>query len=254
MKQLRPTAVIAILLASSVLVVAQSPPGGNAPMQTPDHMLDNLARQATPTNPDSITALAHSVIAYPHVYGFPPEVAGLLESDLARDEIAYRNGLGPGVKEEQVLKLLNDLAAKFHMPDYVQTTPAQLRNLRMNLALNSPYFIGAGLTNRELHEGQSVNDTMSPLQAMHLVCVMVDQKVLNDLYQDPTIDIVRAEKERSDAYRREAVAKGSKAIVVGHSNPHGLEVRNVLSNGIASMSISDAYDLINQSMETIGLK
>jgi hypothetical protein len=223
-------------------------------MYTPKHALERVARDAALERPDSIQALAHSVITYPHVYNFPAELTALLESELSSSEIKYRRGLGPGVEEGQVVKFLNELAARFHLPAYTKTTPIQVRNLRMRLAINSPYFMGAGITTHPLKKGEPVNTEMSPLQAMHLVNVMIDQKILNDLYQDPAIDIVQAEKERHEAYMREAAATGKKAIMVSRSNTRSLEVRNTISQGIQSMSISDALGLVDGALKTFRLK
>jgi hypothetical protein len=254
--KLRLSAAIAILAASSLLVLAQRnlPAQGNPSMTNPRNALERIAHDATPDNPDSIRALAHGVVNFPHVYGFPSELSVLLEADLSRSEIAYRNGLGPGVKEEQVLSLLNELANKLNLPQYVQTTPAQVRNLRMRLAIVNPSLMGSGLTSHTLEKGAPVSDTMSPLQAFHLLGTMIDQKIFNDLYQDPSIDIVHAEKERQEEYRRKAAATGKDHVLEARSNPRSLEVRTAIEKGITSMSIAESIELVNHSLTAMGLK
>lgn len=247
---------------TALFVVAGGSPGpsppllsqGQSSMSTPDQALEAMARSAKVEDPDSIRALTHAVVTSPHVYKYPIEVTVLLEYELARNETRYRSGLGHGVREEQLVDFLNELAAKFQVPSYVTTTPAQVRNLRMRLATKSPYFMGAGLTSHSLKKGESINTELSPLQAMHLFNVMIDQKILNDLYQDPSTDIVRVEQERHEAYRREALASGNKALVKARSNPRALEVRTAISRGIESMSVSDALDLANSALKAFGLK
>jgi hypothetical protein len=53
----------------------------------------------------------------------------------------------------------------------------------MSLALDSPAFMGRGMTspNANIHDG--INSGMSPLQAFHVGTVLVDQKISDPDFQ-----------------------------------------------------------------------
>lgn len=226
----------------------------NAPM-SPYSQIESKAKLADPSNRQSIQDLAHQVLIQHHVYSIPDSVAGVLEDRLTDAEIRFRNKTGRGVSERQLLDFMNLVAVKLHLPEYAKTTPAQLRNLRMRLSISSPAFMGTGLTDHGLTKGDSINVVMSPLQAMHLFNVMVDQKVLNDLYQDPSIDIVRAEEQRHKERQQKALAQGRKSYVAeARVNPHGLEMLNALAQGANSLSVKDALDIVDEVFTAMSLR
>jgi hypothetical protein len=218
--------------------------------------LESLAHRADIEKPDTIDNLTHKVIGYPHIYSLPSPVTNALESDLARAEIAYRNGSGAGVTETQLVALMNSLAVKFKLPAYTRTTPAQVRGLRMRLVPSLPFFMGSGLVRREMAKGESIEESMSPLQAMHLLGVMIDQKIANPNYQDPLLDLDLREAEQRKQYMELAHAQGASGshMLVSGSNPKRAEVLNAISVGAASMSLQDAYDMLNEILTTMRLK
>jgi hypothetical protein len=214
---------------------------------TPYREIESTARLADPDNRTTIHNLAHEVMVCHHVYSVPDPVAGLLEDRLTDAEIRFRNKTGPGVSEEQLVDLLNWMGDKLHLPSYTKTTAAQVTTLRMKLAVLSPTLMGSTLAGKELRRGDHVRPEMSPLQAMHLVLVMADQKIMNENYQDPTIDIPAAERELAKK------AAGASTLLTAHVNPKSREVRNVLSSSISSMSIQDALDVIDHALKALQL-
>lgn len=222
-------------------------------MNAADTTLEEFARNAGADQPQSIADLAHAVTIYRHLYNLPPALSTLLENKLTRSEQAYRNGLGHGVSEEQIVSFMNHLRRKLNLPTYLETTPVQVRNLRMRLATKSPYLMGSGLTSHRLRKGQTVDSTLSPLQAMHLINVMIDQKVLNDAYQDSSIDIHKFEHEREKEHRRALAANGGKAAATARTNPRAHEIRSAIAKGVEALSISDASGIVNDAFTTIGL-
>lgn len=221
-------------------------------------MIELKAQQADPNNRQSIQGLAHEIIVSPHIYHVPDPVAIFLEDKLTDAEINFRNNNGHAVSETQLIDLVNWMADRFHMPLYVKTTAAQVRTLRMKLAISSPFLMGSTLTGKEVKKGGHVRTDMSPLQAMHLLNVLVDQKMVNPDYQDPSIDIVTAERQREDELRKASptngrVVSGKLAWVAGSINPRTNEVRNKISAEVSAMSMQDAYDIVNQALETLQL-
>jgi hypothetical protein len=174
-----------------------------------------------------------------------------LENKLTDAEINFRNNTGHGVSEAQLVDLMNWLGDRFHLPPYTRTTAAQVRTLRMKLAIMSPYFMGSTLSGREIAKGGHVRTEMSPLQALHLLNVLVDQKVINPDYQDPTIDIVAAETQRNKT--PSAATRGKFPSVGVQQNPKKQEVRNAISAAESAMSAQDAYDTVNHALKTLQL-
>src|SRR5205085_3497716 len=131
-------------------------------------------------NEASVRALTEDVFNYPHAYGrMPPSIESAVKDRLTQAEIAHLRGTRPGVKEEDVAKVVNMVVDRLHLPEYARTSVKQVRVLRMSLALASPSFMGRGMTEQNVNVGESVSPELSPLQATHLAAVLVDQKFLD---------------------------------------------------------------------------
>jgi hypothetical protein len=224
-------------------------------MPTPNESLDITARAAHVEQPTSVDNLTQAVLKYPHSFPIPSPIGDLLASRLSQAETAYRNGLGPGVSEKALLALMNQLADKLHLPGYARVTPTQLRVLRMQLVIRSPVFMGAGLARPNMTVGSAISDTMSPLQAMHILATMLDQKISNPDYQDPSIDLVHTFQQRQ-MENEKARASGAKITYKGvcRENPRNTEMRKSIASGIQSLSLQDAYDLVDQAFTTVNLE
>jgi len=186
-----------------------------------------------------------------HVYPIPDSVAALFEHHLTQAEFKFWNQSGHGVTESQLVDLMNWTGERMHLPAYMKTTSAQVRTLRMKLALSTPNLMGNTLGGKEIKRGDHIRSEMSPLQALHLFQMMVDRKILDPDYQDPTIDIAAADKRKTKEYQRLAASTpGRKAILVGGVNPKGLEIRKALSSAVSNMSMQDALEIVNHALAT----
>lgn len=225
-------------------------------MPSPYQKLESKALLATVEQPVTVNDLAHEVVNYPHVYRIPPPLDNIVEADLARAEMAYRYGSGPGVSETQMLDLVTLLAARFRVPAYAKTTLAQIRGLRMRLAVKLPAFMGKGLAMPGMKVGDSIQTVMSPLQAMHLLGVLIDQKILNSDYQDPSLDLDLQDRERRkkiEELKNSENIQGTH-VLMSSSNPKHSEMLNAISSGVQSMSMKEAYDLFDQILTTMRFK
>lgn len=230
-------------------------PRGN-PMPTPLQRLESSSRLSDKSNPATINTLTHEVLSFPHTYNLPGPLQQVIASRLAQSETNYRNGLGPGVTESQVLDLMNSLAQTLRLPDYAQTTPIQVRVLRMALLTQSPHFMGSGMMRDGMRTGESIEQEMSPLQAMHLFSFMVDQKILNPEYQDPTSDPAVLHQQRIKEFQqiRQQSAPAAKYILLPNSNNKSAEMRRAISSGFESMSMQDAADLLGETLTKLNLQ
>jgi hypothetical protein len=213
----------------------------------PYHDIELKARQADPSDRQSIHDLAKAIVIQQHLYSIPESIASVLEDRLTDAEIRFRNKTGQGASEQQLVDLLNWMGQKLKLPSYATTTLTQVRVLRMHLSVSAPILMGNALSGNELKRGDHVRTELSPLQAMHLFYVMADQKILNEDYQDPTLDIVSAERDR-------AKKAGNAAVYLRAStNPKEQEMRNVLSSSISSMSFQDAFDILDHALKTTSI-
>jgi len=226
---------------------AQNPTaGGGQMLQGPYDNIERAASQAKAEDANSIAALVDEVFNYSHSHERLPEVLETkTKGRLVPAEISYRRGNSPGVKEEQIANMLNNLAKRFGAPAYAMTNASQVRFLRMHMALTEPIFIGTGLTNPNAKVGDSVNDTMSPVQAIHLIDVLITQKKLNPMYQVP---VTEWDPSKATFPRRPA------GRLTASMNPKADEMRDILSKSVSGLTVDDAGRLIDEAFGTLGIR
>jgi hypothetical protein len=239
----------AIIFIPRQALRAQSQSG--SPLQA--HLdIEQKAKHADARNRQTIQDLAHEVTTFPHVYPTPEPIASLLESRLTDAEIKFRNNQGHSVSEAQLADLMTWLSDRFKLPAYARTTIPQVRTLRMNLALTSPQFMGSTIGGSGIKKGGHIREEMSPLQAMHLFGLMIDQKILNPDYQDPSIDIVAAERKRKEEMRTKRTGQGG-GYIGTQENTKNREMRNSIDSAAEAMSSQDAFDVMNHVFNTLHL-
>jgi hypothetical protein len=222
--------------------------------------LDGAAHLANSRSDDaSVRGLADAVFSFPRALPRAPEVIeNVVKDRLVRAETAYRNGLQQGVRERDIVELFNSVSDKLGLPSYAKTSPQQVRTLRMQLALSSPAFMASGLANPNMKVGESVPDSMSPLQAIHLINSLLDQKVINPEYQvEPAewdrLHLPAAMAKIQQMQRLQASAQaGDKPakpeVTVFHKSR---DLHNSLIEAGSTLSFSDAMDLVDQAFTTL---
>jgi len=184
---LRAATICVCLIICSVTpkVGAQMTSQGKRGWVNPYKELDEAARLANSSVDDvSLRGVADAVFRFPRALPRAPEaIENVIKDRLVRAEIAYRNGTQPGVLERDIVALFNSIGDKLGLPSYSKTSSQQVRVLRMQLALSSPLFMAPGLIRGNMKVGESVSESMSPLQAAHLISSLVDQKIINPEYQ-----------------------------------------------------------------------
>lgn len=218
------------------------------PKTLPFRDLDHNAQLASVDKPSTISNLTNAVLAYPHFYKWASPV---LKSALLQSEARYRRGTGSGISETQLLTFLNKLATQLKLPGHAIVTQAQMRHLRRNLALQSPYFMDQGLAQGPMKEGDSIGAQMSPLQAYHVASTLIDQKLLNPDYQDPQIDLASAEAQRRQKLMSQGSGK-SRRVLMHHSNPKLFELAHAINANLMSLSLSDLNEIVNEALQLLG--
>ncbi len=216
--------------------------GGN---MDPHAVIDTLATQEKAEDEGSVRALADGIFSHPHVFPrMPAELEQPVKDRLVRAETLYLQGKGPGVQEQDVVSLLNTLAEKLGAPDYAKTSVAQVRYLRLKLAVLEPTFMGKGAWRPNTAVGQSMPSTMSPLQAVHLLGLIVDLKVVDPRFQ-VTVERWTPPVEAPAG----SPVKGT--LRAGSSSPHETEMRSTLAVSISQLTLSDASQLMDQAFTTL---
>jgi hypothetical protein len=244
-------AVVALVSWWVVRVRAQSSPAGSQdvrPYQSPHKTIDVQSDLAREGDESAVRALVDAVFNFPVSYpAMPPEIETMVKERLVHAEISYRRGGAGGVPEENIINLVNTLAGRLGMPAYTYTNPRQVRYLRMVLAIAEPRFMGSGMAHPSTSSSESVDPTMSPLQAAHLAAYLANQKVINGEFQ-----VSPAEWDETERPVPVAQEGGPKAGRF-RSSPKTTEMRREFLRVGASLTSQEALDIVNQAFSLLGI-
>lgn len=227
--------------------------------QHPGKLIDNTAMKLSAENEDSVRAVADEIFNYPHAFGrMPSDIESVVKEHLVQAEIAFRHGKRSGVREEDVVKLLNQMGDTLGLPSYAKTTPKQVRVIRMSLMLESPHFMAAGTVRPDMQIGQSISSEMSVLQAAHVAQVVLDQKFINPDFQvNPSEWDQEFHQKAIDKIKKaEAIRQAGQSDKLTHhtfsrSNPKRAEMDQAFFSGVSSLASQDALSLISRAFTTL---
>lgn len=231
----------------------------------PERALEQRASIATPGDYNSISALADEIFNFPRSFPRLPIVMERMVKDrLVQAEILYGQKKSLGIHEEAIVRTINDLSDKLGAPEHSKTTMSQVRVLRMWLALSEPKFMGAGMADREVGVGESINQTMGPLQAAHLMATLIDQKFVN-----PDFQVTPQEWEQTSIHNVRQNVQRAQARVAGMQLNPGAPVSNLkvrvyssskrrdmeesVARNISFLTVTERFDLIEQAFATLGI-
>ena len=229
-------------------------PEGGQMRQGPYQALDNAASKANGLDRNSIVSLVDETFNFPSLYlRMPASLRTTIKDRLVEAEISHRQGRSSGPSEESVASLFNSMAQRFGFPEYARTSASQLRYLRMHLAVQSPVFMGAGMTRPDAKTGDSINTTMSPVQAAQLIAVMMDQKLMNPTYQvSPAAwDSKKAGIEPAPPAKRPGPPPTGRLRV--NVNSKTQEMQDAASKAWSSLTLAQAQDAIDEAFATLGI-
>ena len=224
----------------------------------PYERLEESAKATDANNLATLRAVADEIFKIPRPYPRLPEPAATLIKDrLARAESDYLLGKQPGVEEQDLVNLHNDLVKRFGAPEYARTSLKQVRYLRMTMLFSAPQFMGRGMTKEHAEVGESVKSVMSPLQATQIFMALVDQKILNADYQvEPaTWDANYYQKSVEKAQGIQALKESGQlrtttSVRVGSNSRH-VEMHNLLSREFSHITLTNAVEIINEAFSTL---
>jgi len=225
-------------------------------------LIDEKARKARDSDEASIRELADEVFASSH---FGEMTTGILEKIKERvitHEVKYRQNK-KGIKEKNVVNMVNELADKAGAPEYAKTSPLQVRSLRARLMIGYPNFISPAnaVGKKGLHKkvGTPMNPEMSPLEAVFVAGVLLEQKMINEEFQHSPQEWEKKLKNKelknwqSGEKRRGGGKRGSPNLAVS-SNSRAREMRQVIAQSPTQMNPADLISIVDNSLDTLGIE
>jgi hypothetical protein len=183
--------------ANSFAQIVIPPEGGTTELDWKLNQIDEKALEAQGNEEPAVRELADEVFNKAAFAIIPVADREAMKERVLNAEMDYRNGRSEGIAEENIVQTVNELADKLNAPDFARTSALQVRVLRAGLLNDYPNFIAQDTTSGEIGVlpadggepswgvaiGDSVSSTMSPLEAVYVTALMLEQKILNESYQ-----------------------------------------------------------------------
>lgn len=191
----------------------------------------------------AIPGLVDSVIQSNYiVYSFIGS-SGAMHDGLVNAEIEWNRGRRRGVEENNVVKIVNRLADALGAPQYAHTTLPEVRRLRVQTLLLHASFANLQPMYRRQDSAKDFSPTLSPVQALHLVGLMIIQKLENPEFQETTQEHNAKVFVRSSAHYQPDFSDHSRSR----------EMQKVMLNASAKLSMRDMLAVSQDSMALLGM-
>jgi len=177
--------------------------------------------------------------------------ASSIKERVGRNESRYRLGQAQGIPEGKIVRTINGLAKKLNLPDYARTNSYEVRKLRLSLLPNFPQLINQKTQGSQPSTvGTKLDPQMSPAEAVFVLAMMIQQKMVNDEYQLTNSERLSKWKEAHNHHPK----KPKKDDSQNPASNRNSEMRRALEIGANSTSISDALQLSNITLNTLGIE
>ncbi len=269
--------VISILAAAVFWLTMRSPVGqsrtlaasGGDPTIESLARLNQKARATKGAEPDEIRSLTDEALNLFRIPDVPPFIEEAIKERVARAEVDHRKGGRRGISELRVANTVNELAAKFEIPDYAKVSRAMVRASRMSLMLWLPHFIAQDTPGKKPARkvGSAINPYMSPLEATSLTMFLIQQKIVNEDYQVSHKQFFANQHERQlqrwnelraaksgavQATSEAAQPQGTHQVTIAW-NPRTEEIKQTVKNAAAVMDSNDLLNLAGATLDTLGI-
>lgn len=225
-----------------------------------DDLIDEKAQQARSGNETAVHELADEVFNTAYFVELPSDVKELIKERVVRDELRHREGKRGGVEEDKIVLAINELARKLDAPDYAQTSVAQVRALRVRLMQGYPNFIAQETSDKKRglnkRVGDSINPEMSPLEAVFVAGVLLQQKMLNEDFQHPPgewEDKLQKKQLRKWEAGGQNVGGQTTPRIEMSTNARRNEMRRAITHGVSRMRLSELQNLPDRILDTLGI-
>jgi hypothetical protein len=236
-------------------------PGASQPHYlSPYHAIEDAAAAMQPGNADSVRALVDAVANFPSLYRRMPEpMAAVVKQRVINAQTAYLDGKAAGVPDGAVADAINALATAFETPDYGRVSLLMVQFFRANMAHAMPVFMRSAPDTLV----DEPNPPMSPVQALFIMSLLIDQKLINPDYQaapaewdrDSYPRLLKEMKAQQELQRRieagEVQPKVEGRLVVSTSDR---DIESLVIQRILRMSVADGLKLFNETFARLGIQ
>ena len=223
--------------------------------------IEDAASVMKPGDSDSVRAVVDSMFKVPGMYRMPDMMAAVVKQRIIDAQTAYLVGKSTGVTDSAVVDAINMLATTFQTPDYGMVSLLQVQFVRGRLASTMPMLFKP--VNPDLKIGEP-NVPMSPVQALFVMSVLIDQKIQNGGFQLSPTDWDRdvypraMEQERARQELRRRIESGDVqprfelrgSLGIGTAR---LDLLRLLQQRILAMSVADGLKLFNETFARLGI-
>lgn len=180
----------ALFLAFAVRSIASPAPAAAAathpkpdPYNAPFRVMDRHAKLARQGSEADIRAITSQIFTQ---MGISPQLASAygFSERVVQADLNYRRGYQDiPVRESDIVTALNNLNTTIGGPAWATTNLAEVRRLRMGLIALEPHFLASQAPPDSKGHYRALEDTMSPLQAVYVASMLIQQKLDNPDYQ-----------------------------------------------------------------------
>ncbi len=255
--------ILASILGLGAVLLASSPPAqgyaqrkskeGNNGLKSLSR-LNERARAAKGGQEGAVRALANDIF---DTFGMRTESNAVMhpfQERIIQAELSYRNGTGQKIPEIKVVRMINGLVRKIGAPDYARTDLGEVRRLRMGLLTYLPALVEGEGKSSKREVGSSIDRSMSPLEAVYVTLLMLQQKQHNDEYQlspsERTAARANNGKVRQEASNRRQTEP---QLILRQATPREEEIAQVIRQGLAKKNSDELMKLANKSLDILGI-
>lgn len=216
------------------------------------HPLSAINEKAKLARNGEVSAAEEYVGEIIRVTGFDSELRGFTASTIAdrvgRAESRYRQGLTSGVQESRIVRTVNGLVQKFALPNFAKTDAYEVRQLRLSLFVNFAQVMNQrNQGTQPTSAGSQLSSEMSPAEAVFVLGMMLQQKLANPENQQTYSERVANWAETHN--HREVRSRST-----GAREHRSREIRDVLRQAAATTTVTDALQLSNVTLNTLGIE
>ena len=177
-----------------------------------------------------------------------------IKNRMVRAEVDYRKGRKEGIKEERVVRVVNGLAKKFGAPEYAKTDLYEVRKLRAGMLFLMPEVI----TTEPMEKLKKAKDdkpkflisaTMSPLEAVNVMALLIDQKLSNDEFQ-----LTKEERKALAADKRTREEQNSSEPRLLPQTERQREMSQLVLSAISQTGVTDGLKLAHNVLDVLGVE
>ncbi|HEX8071867.1 MAG TPA: hypothetical protein VF546_18105 [Pyrinomonadaceae bacterium] len=225
-------------------------------------LIDEKARKVIGPDETAIRELADEVFASSHFGEIPASALEKIKERAIAHEVKYRQG-HKGINEKTIVKMINELADKVGAPEYAKTSPFQVHALRARLMFGYPNFISPLTADKkrglQKKLGTSMNPELSPLEAVFVAGVLLEQKLINAEFQySPEEWADKLKKKELKNWQAAELRRRNRAQVKPQlavsSNPKAGEMRAIIAQVYSKVSPGELIRLADDSLDTLGIE